>query len=135
MGSSSQTEKSRVGVPTSPSYPGLWNSSSRLKEILFLTVCEGDNLCCLSLFTPPGLLDYTALLLRHLLGTKLSPSPSLFQDLIYGQRGGSMEGATQGPDGFQRRKLPVIILDHNEIRGEGRFSGFPRGNRNEMAMC
>lgn len=46
-----------------------------------------------------------------------------------------MEGTTQGPDGFQHRKFPVIILDHNEIRGEGRFSGFPRGNRNETAMC
>ena len=46
-----------------------------------------------------------------------------------------MEGITQGPDGFQCRKFPVIILDHNEIRGDGRFSGFPRGNRNEMAMC
>lgn len=46
-----------------------------------------------------------------------------------------MEGATQGPDGFQGRKSPVITLDHSEIRGDGRFSGFPRGNRNEMAMC
>lgn len=63
------------------------------------------------LFTPPGLLDYTALLLRLLTGTKpCLPSPSLFQDLIYGQRGGSMEGATQGPDGFQRRKLQLLFL-------------------------